>query len=218
MEIVNSEKPSHILTKRSILDVWKDSKYAYFFDISTVVVVSNRLNCLLSFLMCSLRLYNSKLQFFLLWWSIRWKQYKYILIFRQIHHIFLFGKRLQTVCKQFVYLIKHYTVQRYSRQNTRNHMQNEEKAKLILIPSQEITLLLHPVISSRRDLASASFKHVCIFLKDLRGLRQISATESPLKVMKKAFYFNLKALFVLGILKFCPDFPGCVEKQLDMVL
>ena len=66
MEIVNSEKPSHILTKRSILDVGKDSKYAYFFDISTVVVVSTRLNCLLSFLMCSLRLYNSKLQFFLL--------------------------------------------------------------------------------------------------------------------------------------------------------
>ena len=81
-------------------------------------------------------------------------------------------------------------MQRYSRQNTRNHMQNEEKAKLILIPSQEITLLLHPVISSRRDLASASFKHVCIFLKDLRDLRQISATESPLKVMKKAFYLT----------------------------
>ena len=32
------------------------------------------------------------------------------------------------------------------------------------------------------------------------------AIESPLKMMKDAFYFTLKALFVLKILSFCLDF------------
>ena len=36
----------------------------------------------------------------------------------------------------------------------------------------------------------------------LWGLRQFLATESPLKMMKNAFYFTLKALFVLKIFKF----------------
>ena len=36
----------------------------------------------------------------------------------------------------------------------------------------------------------------------LSGLRQFFATESPLKMMKNAFYFTLKALFVLKIFKF----------------
>ena len=34
------------------------------------------------------------------------------------------------------------------------------------------------------------------------GLRKLLATESPLKMMKNAFYFNLKALFILKIFKF----------------
>ena len=34
------------------------------------------------------------------------------------------------------------------------------------------------------------------------GLRQFWATESPLKMMENAFYFILKALFVLKIFKF----------------
>ena len=38
------------------------------------------------------------------------------------------------------------------------------------------------------------------------GVRQFLATESPLKMMKKFFYFPLKALFVLKILNFCLDF------------
>ena len=38
----------------------------------------------------------------------------------------------------------------------------------------------------------------CYKVKDgLSGLRQFSATESSLKMMKNAFYFTLKALFVL---------------------
>ena len=35
----------------------------------------------------------------------------------------------------------------------------------------------------------------------LSGLRQFLATESPLKMMKNAFYFTSKALFVLKIFK-----------------
>ena len=43
----------------------------------------------------------------------------------------------------------------------------------------------------------------------LSGLRQLLATEGPLKMMKNAFYFTLKALFVLEILclNFYFDFP-----------
>ena len=40
------------------------------------------------------------------------------------------------------------------------------------------------------------------FKDALSDLRQFLATESPLKMMKNAFYFTLKALFVLKIFKF----------------
>ena len=36
----------------------------------------------------------------------------------------------------------------------------------------------------------------------LSGLRQFLAAESPLEMMKNAFYFTLKALFLLNISKF----------------
>ena len=36
----------------------------------------------------------------------------------------------------------------------------------------------------------------------LSGLRQFWGTETPLKMMKNAFYFTLKTLFVLNIFKF----------------
>ena len=45
----------------------------------------------------------------------------------------------------------------------------------------------------------------------LSGLRQLLATESPLKMMKNAFYFTLKALFVLGYLCFCLDVLSCIK-------
>ena len=41
----------------------------------------------------------------------------------------------------------------------------------------------------------------CINVKG-KGLRQLLITESPLKVMKNAFYFTLKSLFVLKVFKF----------------
>ena len=37
---------------------------------------------------------------------------------------------------------------------------------------------------------------------ELAGLRLNLATESPLKMMKNAFYFTLKALFAVRIFKF----------------
>ena len=47
------------------------------------------------------------------------------------------------------------------------------------------------------------------------GLIQILATKSALKMMKNAFYFTLKALFILKIFKFLFWFFGHVEKRLD---
>ena len=40
-------------------------------------------------------------------------------------------------------------------------------------------------------------------------------SESPLKMMKIAFYFTLKTLFVLKIFKFLSQVSDRVEKQLD---
>ena len=42
---------------------------------------------------------------------------------------------------------------------------------------------------------------VIMFKGALQGLKQFLITESPLKIMKNAFYFNLKAFFVLNISK-----------------
>ena len=44
------------------------------------------------------------------------------------------------------------------------------------------------------------------FKDALSGLRQILATENPLRMIKNAFYFTLKALFVTRYLNFCFDF------------
>ena len=43
----------------------------------------------------------------------------------------------------------------------------------------------------------------------LPGLRQNLATESPLKMMKNAFYFASEALFVLNLLNFCLEIWSC---------
>ena len=49
----------------------------------------------------------------------------------------------------------------------------------------------------------------------LSGLREILATDSPLKMMKNAFYLTSKALFVLKIFKFLSLLFGHVSKRLD---
>ena len=51
------------------------------------------------------------------------------------------------------------------------------------------------------------------FKSALPGLTQIMATESPLKMIKNAFYFILKAIFVLKIFKFFPCFFGHLETR-----
>ena len=61
----------------------------------------------------------------------------------------------------------------------------------------------------------------CYFLKflfikgTLSRLRQFLTTESPLKMMKNAFYFTSKAVFVLKIFKFLSWLFGHISKQLD---
>ena len=45
----------------------------------------------------------------------------------------------------------------------------------------------------------------------LSGLRQFLATESPIQMMKNAFYFALKVLFVLKIFQFLSWLFGHVE-------
>ena len=47
-------------------------------------------------------------------------------------------------------------------------------------------------------------------------LRQFLTNENPLKMMKNAFYFMLKALFFLGIITFLYWLFGYAEKRLDM--
>ena len=48
----------------------------------------------------------------------------------------------------------------------------------------------------------------------LSGLRRFFATETPLKMMKNAFCFKSKALFVLKIFKFLSRLFGHVSEQL----
>ena len=61
-----------------------------------------------------------------------------------------------------------------------------------------------------------SFSLFRFSLKDApSGLRQILATESPLKMMGNAFYFTLKALFVLQIFNFLSWLFDHAAKRLD---
>ena len=54
-----------------------------------------------------------------------------------------------------------------------------------------------------------------LFKGALSGLRQFLATESLLKMMKNAFYFTSKALFVLKIFKCLSWLFGHVSKRLN---
>ena len=55
----------------------------------------------------------------------------------------------------------------------------------------------------------------CSVKRALSGQRQFLATESPLKVMKNAFYFTSKAFFVLKIFKFLSWLFVHISKRLD---
>ena len=56
---------------------------------------------------------------------------------------------------------------------------------------------------------------LCTLKGALSGLRQFVATESPLKMIKNAFYFTLKSLFVLEILTLLFWLCGHIEKRFD---
>ena len=52
------------------------------------------------------------------------------------------------------------------------------------------------------EIRNKTFDHVIISVKGaLSGVRQFLATENPFKMTKNAFYFTLKVLCVLKILK-----------------
>ena len=62
----------------------------------------------------------------------------------------------------------------------------------LLVMLNEILFLHHTVMSNSSLLSNGV----------LSGRRQFLAAESPLKMMKNAFYFTLKVLFVLKVFKF----------------
>ena len=59
--------------------------------------------------------------------------------------------------------------------------------------------------------------HICFdnFKGALSDLRQFFSTESTFKMMKNAFYFTSKALFVFKIFKFLSSNFGHVAKRVD---
>ena len=76
------------------------------------------------------------------------------------------------------------------------------------------------------DLLSLDVPLICLLINNhfklkyllkgaLSGLRQFLATESPLKIMKNAFYFTSKAHFVLKVFRFLSWLFGHVTQRLD---
>ena len=66
------------------------------------------------------------------------------------HYSYFFDYSIVFFAKQLYFLIKHYTIQQYSRWNASNHTLNEEKTKSILMPSQDIALLLYLMIFKQK--------------------------------------------------------------------
>ena len=61
-----------------------------------------------------------------------------------------------------------------------------------------VVLRMDELVVTSEDVSK---RRICV--KDaLSGLRQFVANENPLKMIKNAFHFTLKALFVLKIFKF----------------
>ena len=70
--------------------------------------------------------------------------------------------------------------------------------------------------TSKREASNYLYNlKVVLFKGALSALRQFLAIESPLKMMKNAFYFTSKALFVLKIFKFLSWLFGHLVKRLD---
>ena len=76
---------------------------------------------------------------------------------------------------------------------------------IVLFSTNHIANILH--ISDNKQIFPAFLFSIRNYSPEvikgaLSGLKQFLATESPLKMMKNAFYFTSKALFVLKIFKF----------------
>ena len=70
------------------------------------------------------------------------------------------------------------------------------------------------IFSNALCLDNTVYKYQTLFGKRKIRLKAYSRSESPLNVMKNAFYLTLKALFVLRYLNFALTFWSC-RKQLD---
>ena len=73
------------------------------------------------------------------------------------------------------------------------HLRGEVKLRIVLSEILFSRMIRRNVFLNRSEV---------FFEGALSGLRQFLATESPLKVMKNAFYLTSKALFVLKMFKF----------------
>ena len=62
------------------------------------------------------------------------------------------------------------------------------------------------------NICSSIHERVKVGLSPSKNICVICLIESPLKMMKNAFYFILKALFILKIFKFLPRLLGHVGK------
>ena len=78
---------------------------------------------------------------------------------------------------------------------------------LLLPTSNNLFWKLQLALQQQKPLFRLDFKGL------LSGLRQFLTTESPLKMMKNAFYFMLKAFFVLKIFTFLYWYFRPAEKQ-----
>ena len=89
--------------------------------------------------------------------------------------------------------------------------------KYLLKFSVDVQFFLYIYIFTKYFVAISYVTFLMHFsIKDrLACLRQFLATESPLKLMKNAFNFTLKAIFVLKIFKkFVPTFWSCTKTAL----
>ena len=65
-----------------------------------------------------------------------------------------------------------------------------------------MVLIIRPSSTLKFQFVLPSMSNLFLIKGTLSGLRQFLATESPLKMIKNAFNFTLKTLFVLKIFKF----------------
>ena len=111
------------------------------------------------------------------------------------------------------FTVTNFTVKLSNRSKKVRRVHNVWARKPLKLVTPLITLLLncplyeHFLISHfvTNDCLVSCFKGAPL------GLRQFLGTESPLKMMKNAFYFTSKALFVLKIFEFLSELFGHVS-------